>query len=81
MLPGPHVPEFGHPLCTAYILNLTKFSLVAICRVTAGVFNMNTRCRMNIENQSLSTHLQKMCFQETKVLRGLNDLSKLAIID
>lgn len=80
--PWPHVLEFGHPLCTTYILNLTKLPLVAICRVTAGVFSINTRYWMNIENQSLSTHwLQMLCFQETKVLlHGLTDLSKLVNI-
>lgn len=80
--PWPHVPELGHPLCTTYILNLTKLPLVAICRVTAGVFSINTRYWMNIENQSLSTHwLQMLCFQETEVLlHGLTDLSKLVNI-
>lgn len=80
--PWPHVPEFGHPLCTTYILNLTKLPLVAIFRVTAGVFSINTRYWMNIENQSLSTHwLQMLCFQETEVLlHGLTDLSKLVNI-
>lgn len=81
--PCPHVPEFGHPLCATYILNITKFCFVAICRVTAGVFSMSTSYCMNIENQSPSTHwLQNLCFQETEILlHGLTDLSKLAITD
>lgn len=35
--PWPHVPEFGHPLCTTYILNLTKLPLVAICSNSRSV--------------------------------------------